>query len=191
MRCYRINEVAASQHALPFGRPLPVATQSRRCNDDAMESTERGRKPLLEGRGALGFKDFCLSTGLEEAVVEELMRSGRLQGALFSQEDRPHSIFDDALPSRDELVAMGLPVRDDYDPDHPRYGGIECRTHGWTPSVLHIRYDEASRRELPDRIVCWDCSRAGVPLDSGNSSPIPQERVRRWLDQHQEPDVRE
>jgi hypothetical protein len=30
---------------------------------------------------------------------------------------RPFGIFDDALPLREELVARGLSVRDDYDPE--------------------------------------------------------------------------
>ena len=66
---------------------------------------EPGRKPLLRGRGVLPFEDFCRSTGLDHDTVENLMRSELLD------------IFDDVLPSRHVLAAMGLPVRDDYDPE--------------------------------------------------------------------------
>ena len=92
-------------------------------------------------------------------------------------------IFDDALPSRDELVVMGVPVRDDYDPQALRYGGIECQTHGRAQSVLLTRYDPDTR-EVPDRSMCWECSQAGVPADRGNSTPIEPERVERWRRTH-------
>jgi len=82
-------------------------------------SGERGRKPLLGGRGVLQFEDFCRSTGLDHATVENLMRT-ELDGiSMWRDEEltRPFGIFDDALPSRQALVALGLSVRDDYDPD--------------------------------------------------------------------------
>jgi hypothetical protein len=64
-------------------------------------------------------EDFCRSTGLDQITVEELFRAGRLQGALVREHDRtrPFGIFDDELPSREALVTIGLPVRDDYDPN--------------------------------------------------------------------------
>ena len=80
---------------------------------------DQGRKPLLCGRGVLRIEDFCRSTGLDQATVEELMRTGRLEGALWRAKEptRPFGIFDDVLPSPEALAAMGLPVRDDYDPE--------------------------------------------------------------------------
>jgi hypothetical protein len=149
------------------------------------------RRELLPGRSMLSFKDFCFNTGLDEATVEELMRSGRLDGALVTKDDRPAGIFEDVLPSRAALVAMGLPVRDDYDPDALRNGGIECNTHGWQQVMLYTRYDRRSQREVPDRTVCWECSQAGLPADSGNSIPIAPERVGRWLAQREVLDVEE
>ena len=50
--------------------------------------------------------------------------------------------------------------------------------------MLLTRYDDDSQRELPDRTMCWDCSRAGVPPDSGNSRPIDPARVERWRQTH-------
>ena len=94
---------------------------------------ERGRTPLLgSGRGFLRIQDFCLNTGLDRDTVETLIRQRFLEDSLWTvaEPSRPVSIYMDALPSREDLAAMGLPVRDDYDPQALRYGGIECRTHG-------------------------------------------------------------
>jgi hypothetical protein len=78
-----------------------------------------GSKPLLTGRGVLQFEDFCLSTGLDHATAEKLMRTELHDISMWMDEDltRPFGIFDDALPSRQALAALGLPVRDDYDPE--------------------------------------------------------------------------
>ena len=80
---------------------------------------EPSRKPLLEGRGVLHFDDFCRSTGLDHATVENLMRTELFNISMWRDEEltRPFGIFDDALPSREALAALGLPVRDDYDPE--------------------------------------------------------------------------
>ncbi len=87
---------------------------------------DRQRKPLLLGRRFLLFDDFCLNTGLDEATVESLLRTELHGGPLWTDEEpiRPMAIFNDALPSRAELAAMGLPVRDDYDPHALRYGTL-------------------------------------------------------------------
>ncbi|GCD89231.1 hypothetical protein [Nocardioides sp. LS1] len=83
---------------------------------------DRERKPLLRGRGALRAEEFCLHTGLDQAMVDELMRTGHLPGALVDARGstRVVAIFDDLLPSRDALVALGLPVLDGYDPESLR-----------------------------------------------------------------------
>lgn len=75
------------------------------------------RKPLLVGRGVLLFEDFCRHTGLDEDIVEPLMRSGRLAGALWRQDGRPFGVFDDVLPTAHDLQALGLTVSESYDPD--------------------------------------------------------------------------
>ena len=83
-------------------------------------------EPLLPGRSTLRIQDFCLNTGLDRATVEDLVRTGRLDGWLWNRDwpSRPVLVDIDHLPSRDALAAMGLPVRDDYDPDHIRYAPI-------------------------------------------------------------------
>ena len=65
------------------------------------------------------FEDFCRSTGLDHVTVENLMRTELLDISLWRDKGhtRPFGIFDDVLPAREALVAMGLPVRDDYDPE--------------------------------------------------------------------------
>ncbi len=67
----------------------------------------------------LQFDDFCRSTGLDHATVENLMRTDLFAISMWRDEERtrPFGIFDDALPSREELVARGLPVKEDYDPE--------------------------------------------------------------------------
>lgn len=47
------------------------------------------------------------------------MRAGRLDGVLWTPEEPSHpvGIFDDVLPSMETLAAMGLQVKDDYDPE--------------------------------------------------------------------------
>jgi hypothetical protein len=67
----------------------------------------------------LQFETFCRGTGLDPATVENLMRTERLEGGLWRDKERtsPFGIFDDVLPSRQALAAMGLSIRDDYDPE--------------------------------------------------------------------------
>ncbi len=50
------------------------------------------------------------------------MRTRRLGGGLWTTDEpaRPYGIFDDELPSPEALAAIGVLVRDDYDPDSLR-----------------------------------------------------------------------
>lgn len=76
-------------------------------------------EPLLSGRGVLRIQDFCRSTGLTQRAVEDLIRSGRIEGVLWTPTEpaSPVGIFDDVLPSREVLLAMGFDVRSDYAPE--------------------------------------------------------------------------
>jgi hypothetical protein len=49
---------------------------------------------------------------LDQDTVEDLIRTGRLEGALWRDEERtrPFGIFDDVLPSRKALAAMDFPL---------------------------------------------------------------------------------
>ena len=87
---------------------------------------DRKRKPLLRGRSFLLIDDFCLNTGLDRETAENLLRTELLDVSLWTEKEpiRPMAIFSDALPSREELAAMGLPVSDDYDPRALRYGKL-------------------------------------------------------------------
>ena len=80
---------------------------------------ETQREPLLTGGGAVRVEDFCRATGLDEETVDELMRTGHLEGGLVRESDPSHVVLihDDVLPTRQTLVDLALPVRDDYNPD--------------------------------------------------------------------------
>jgi hypothetical protein len=134
----------------------------------------------------LRFDDFCLSTGLDRVTAEYLFRTVLLEHTLWTLEkpSRPASIRADKQPSRETLVSMGLSVRDDYDPSTPRHGGIECQIHGWAPTLLLTRYDAEDQREVPDRAMCWECSRIGAVPDHRNSVPLEADRVERWRRTH-------
>ena len=82
-------------------------------------TTEPTAKPLLHGRGVLLVDDFCRSTGLGQDTVVDLMRTELRAAALWRGEELtdPFGIFDDMLPSREALVALGLEVRSGYEPD--------------------------------------------------------------------------
>lgn len=71
------------------------------------------REPLPSNRGVVPFDAFCRSTGLDHAAVEHLMRTELLEVSVWKDEEltRPFGIFDDALPSRQVLKTLRLPLR--------------------------------------------------------------------------------
>lgn len=76
---------------------------------------------LLPGRGVLLVADFCRATGLEAAVVTELLRTNQLAG-LLDGAGRAFGLFADELPTADQLRSLGFDVRAGYDPeDHRSY----------------------------------------------------------------------
>ena len=81
-------------------------------------TSDRGRKPLLDGRGMMPIEDFCHQSGLERGTVEDLMRRGHFGGGLWSDDAQTQvlGVFEDALPSREQLTALGLVVNEDYQP---------------------------------------------------------------------------
>jgi len=109
-------------------------------------ASDQGRKPLLRGRGVLRIEDFCRSTGLDQITVEDLMRTGHLEGALWSAKEptRRFGIFDDVPPSPEARAAMGLPVRNDYDPDALR--SFELIT---TMILTSRRHGSATKKQWP------------------------------------------
>lgn len=74
------------------------------------------RKPLIEPRPVVLIEDFCSASGLPRSTVEELMRSGDIRGGLWQDDQRAvaKGLFENELPSREELFALGLTPRDDY-----------------------------------------------------------------------------
>jgi hypothetical protein len=110
--------------------PLSGRTHMPMCGHTVPMDPVPERKPLLPASGCLRLDDFCLNTGLDRDTVEDLVRTGRLQGWLWTSKEpiRPWSVFYDALPSRAALVALGLPVREDYDPQALRTGPLSDDT---------------------------------------------------------------
>jgi hypothetical protein len=159
-------------------------TSDRHCHAVSMQPDPEREPLLVDHFAVLRFDDFCLSTGLDRVTGESLFRTELLECTFWTRHEpsRPASILIDKLPSRESLVAWGLTVRDDY-PANLRRGGIECQTHGWAQSVLVARHD-ADGRKVPDHSMCWECSQAGVPPDSGNSTPLGHERVESWRRTH-------
>lgn len=77
------------------------------------------RKPLLGGRGLLSIDDFARATGLDQPTVEALVQAGELEGVV-DLEGRAVGLFNDVLPTSDQLRAMGLAPDPNYNPDELR-----------------------------------------------------------------------
>lgn len=77
-------------------------------------SEGHGRKPLLRSRGLILIEDFCRAAGVDPASIEGLLRSGIIDGVADGQ-DRPFGLFDDVLPTPQQLRSLGVNVSSDYD----------------------------------------------------------------------------
>jgi hypothetical protein len=87
-------------------------------------SSSGSRRPLLPGRGCLAAPEFCQATGLHEAIVADMVRDGILDG-LLDQHGQLFGLFDDTLPSVEELKARGHVVNGAYDPEQFRSHVVE------------------------------------------------------------------
>ena len=76
----------------------------------------QGEKALLTSRGALPAEDFCAATGLGFADLITLAELGAVD-ALRREDGSIRLLFDDALPSRQQLHELGYAVRSDYRPE--------------------------------------------------------------------------
>jgi hypothetical protein len=96
------------------------------------------------GPQSLRFEDFCRSTGLDHATVENLMRNELLDISLWRDKEhtRPFGIFDDVLPTPEALAAMGLSVRAEYEPESLRSDEQTDDDAGkaWVRPWRHARY---------------------------------------------------
>jgi len=71
---------------------------------------------------------FSRATGLDGPTAEALVTDRKVEG-LCSLDGRVVGVFDDALPTKQELRSWGLSVNDDYDPErHRSYVGTEDGT---------------------------------------------------------------
>ena len=105
-------------------------------------------RPAPEGRGVMLIDEFSRATGLDRQAADALVTGAKVEG-LRHTDGRVFGIFDDALPTRDQLQSWGLDVRDDYDPEHYRSYAVaadddrdpateenepERESEGWTMS---------------------------------------------------------
>lgn len=77
-------------------------------------------EPPLAGRGWVRLAEFCRSVGLSPATVAALIRQGDIEG-LVDLSGRAVGVFEDSLPSAEQLRHLGLQVSPDYRPDD--FGG--------------------------------------------------------------------
>ena len=76
-------------------------------------------EPLLESRGVMLIDEFSRATGLDRPTVDTLVTDRKVEG-LCHLDGRVFGVFDDVLPTKEELRSWGLSVRDDYDPERHR-----------------------------------------------------------------------
>ncbi|WP_460796789.1 hypothetical protein [Nocardioides pacificus] len=106
-------------------------------------------EPLLGGRGLVMIDDFCRATGLDRATVEELVREAKVEGA-FHRDGRVAGLFDDVLPTAEQLGGWDLTVRGDYDPEDLRsYVGdsddtFDAEVPASSGSSWTMRWDDGS-----------------------------------------------
>lgn len=68
---------------------------------------------------------FAEATGLDRETADALVSQRKVEG-LQKLDGEVFGVFDDALPTRQQLRSWGLNVRDDYDPDlHRSYVGVD------------------------------------------------------------------
>ena len=85
-----------------------------RCDDQTVDDHQRQTLPA--GRGFVDVERFALSTGLDQSTIRALIEAGHFHGLV---DDQGHGvgIFDDTLPTADELRTLGLSVSHLYQPD--------------------------------------------------------------------------
>lgn len=96
-------------------------------------------------RGLVFVDEFCRHSGLGRATVEQLMHDGRIEGG-YSEDGRPIGFFDDALPSREQLLEWRLSPRQDYTPD-------TARSH---TSAAEDALVSRPRDDRPSWTMSWD-----------------------------------
>lgn len=76
-------------------------------------------EPLLVGRGLVRLAEFCRATALSPATVDALIRQGDIQGVV-DVDRRAVALFEDSLPSAEQLRHLGLSVSPGYRPEDLR-----------------------------------------------------------------------
>lgn len=62
--------------------------------------------PLLEGRGILPLRYVAERTGVPVEHIKALIRAGLPPDALFSEDGEPLHLWEDSVPSADQLHAL-------------------------------------------------------------------------------------
>jgi hypothetical protein len=76
------------------------------------------RKPLMEGRGVLRVQDVAQRLGVRAEDLAALIERGQLSGGLTLEEDGPAwGIFEDDVPSREQVLELGARPIDESTPD--------------------------------------------------------------------------
>lgn len=93
--------------------------------DSQRMSNEAGNEAALLGRGVMLIDQFAEATGLDRRAADALVTERKVEG-LQKLDGAVFGVFDDALPTKEQLRSWGLNVRDDYDPDrHRSYVGVD------------------------------------------------------------------
>ena len=64
------------------------------------------RKPLLQDRGILRLRDVGERTGVSVDRLEALIDAGLIPDALFDSSGKPLYLFEDSVPSREQLLDL-------------------------------------------------------------------------------------
>lgn len=63
--------------------------------------------------------EFARATGLDRRTADALVADRKVEG-LWNLNGQVVGLFDDVLPTKEQLRSWGLHVRDDYDPERHR-----------------------------------------------------------------------
>ena len=87
--------------------------------DDGTVGNDDERHPLRAGRGFVDVQRFAAGTGLDATTIASLIEAGRLDG-LVDLQGHAVGLFEDPLPTADELRALGLSVSSRHRPEELR-----------------------------------------------------------------------
>lgn len=146
-----------------------------------------GDKPLLVGRGLLLIDEFARATGLDRQTTDALVTERKVEG-LCHLDGRVVGMFDDVLPTKEQLRSWGLSVREDYNPEtHRSYVGSDDDTDSAVG-------EDGTGGESPRWSMGWEDAesdgQAGRPPRPCPTCPKPADETRLSKRPHQPRSVR-